>query len=226
MLYKMELPNLSKAGISRREKTGHGSSLWLKNRAAGCQHPFQHQKCFISIWKTTPPQKEHHRRSGDAPPPFCPICPHKCSLLFGIYQLPTEEKWQIWTPSVRQTQTSSLSLLLWDDRPHCCSMREKSCSALSGNGVYSFSCGWVQVCSNSHGSGHLVWRGRKFHTNSAFDARTASQLSVLAWQPKECGFGGNPCILCKVYDYISSFKCNLYAYKQEGMQFPNPQSLT
>lgn len=49
MLYKMELPNLSKAGISRREKTGHGSSLWLKNRAAGCQHPFQHQKCFISI---------------------------------------------------------------------------------------------------------------------------------------------------------------------------------
>lgn len=58
----------------------------------------------------------HHRRNGNVSPPFCPVCPHKCSLLFGISQLPTEEKWELWTPSVRQTQTSSLSLLAWDDK--------------------------------------------------------------------------------------------------------------
>lgn len=65
-----------------------------------------------------------------------------------------------------------------------------------------------------------------FIQTPALDACTPSQLAVLAWKPRECGFWSHPCILCKVYAYISSFICDLYAYKQVGTQFPNPQSLT
>lgn len=143
MLYKMELPNLSKADISRREKTGHKSSPWLKNCAAGCQHPSQHHKCFISIWKP------HHPRRSTPEGVVMPL-PHSalsartnaaCSLAFLSYPRKKRDRFEL---HLRQTQTSRLRLLVWDDRPHYCSMRnpaqlsqEMRCttSAVVGSGL-------------------------------------------------------------------------------------------
>lgn len=162
----MQLPRLFKADISRRKKPGHRFSAWLKNCAAACQHPFQHQKLFISFWTTSPP-----RQGWWCLPPFLPGLPTQMQLTLWRFSATCRRKvTDLNSICERQTQTSSLRLFVWKDRPHCCSMWEKSCSALSGNGVYDFSWGWVQVCSSSPGSGACALKTENFRQTPVLGA--------------------------------------------------------
>lgn len=213
----MLLPNLFKADISRRKKPGRWSSPWLKNFAVGCQHPFWYQKCFISLWTTSPPWQVWWFL-----PPVLPGLPTLMQLTLWNFSATHRSKGtDLNSICERQTQTSSLRILVWTNRLHCCGMWEKSYPAISGNRVYDFSWGWVQVCSSSPGSGvHALERQRISDKPLYFVLSSAcapSQHAVLSRQLKECGIRGHPYILGKVdvsiyiYIYIS---LSLYIYMQ------------
>ena len=222
----IQLTNLFKTDISGRNEPGHWSSAWLKNCAAGCQHPFRYQECFISFWTTSPPQQE------------------RWWLPFTLHSLPTQMQLALQNFSDthrrkvadlnsicdRWTQTSSLRLLVWKVRLHCCSMWEKSCSALSVNRVHDFSCGWIQLCNSMPGScAHTLDRQRISDKPLCFmlsSACTPSQHAVLAWQPKECGFWGHPCILCKLDAYVYLHLYAIYMHTHKSIPIFHPLNLS